>query len=212
MPDIQKIHAILQECYPDALCSPTWEGDPWRLLVRGVLSAQCTDERVNKVCPALFARFPDAAAMALAEPAEVGEYIRSCGFWRVKSENLVNSARKIMTDFGGCVPEAMEDLLSLPGVGRKIGNLVRGDAYGLPGIVADTHCIRICGRLGFYPETLKDPAKVERIMDGIVPKAEQSDYCHRMVLFGREYCDARRPRCEVCPLAGECGSELRGEK
>lgn len=204
MPDIQKIHGVLRTLYPDALCSLTWDGDPWRLLVMGVLSAQCTDERVNKVCPALFERFPAVSDMADADPAEVGEYIRSCGFWRVKSENLVLTAGKIMTDFGGEVPSAMEDLLSLPGVGRKIGNLVRGDAYGLPGIVADTHCIRIGGRLGFYPETLKDPAKVEKILDAIVPKAEQSDYCHRMVLFGREYCDARRPRCGECPLAGEC--------
>ena len=209
MPDIQKIHGILQTLYPDALCSLTWDGDPWRLLVMGVLSAQCTDERVNKVCPALFERFPAVSDMADADPAEVGEYIRSCGFWRVKSENLVLAAGKIMTDFGGEVPSAMEDLLSLPGVGRKIGNLVRGDAYGLPGIVADTHCIRIGGRLGFYPETLKDPAKVEKILDAIVPKAEQSDYCHRMVLFGREYCDARRPRCGECPLAALCERSKR---
>jgi len=209
MPDIQKIHGVLRTLYPDALCSLTWDGDPWRLLVMGVLSAQCTDERVNKVCPALFERFPAVSDMADADPAEVGEYIRSCGFWRVKSENLVLAAGKIMTDFGGEVPSAMEDLLSLPGVGRKIGNLVRGDAYGLPGIVADTHCIRIGGRLGFYPETLKDPAKVEKILDAIVPKAEQSDYCHRMVLFGREYCDARRPRCGECPLAALCERSKR---
>lgn len=209
MPDIQKIHGVLRTLYPDALCSLTWDGDPWRLLVMGVLSAQCTDERVNKVCPALFERFPAISDMADADPAEVGEYIRSCGFWRVKSENLVLAAGKIMTDFGGEVPSAMEDLLSLPGVGRKIGNLVRGDAYGLPGIVADTHCIRIGGRLGFYPETLKDPAKVEKILDAIVPKAEQSDYCHRMVLFGREYCDARRPRCGECPLAALCERSKR---
>jgi len=209
MPDIRKIHEKLQTMYPDALCSLSWGGDPWRLLVMGVLSAQCTDERVNKVCPALFERYPGVGDMAEAEAGEVGEYIRSCGFWRVKSENLVNAARKIMTDFGGEVPESMEELLSLPGVGRKIGNLVRGDAFGLPGIVADTHCIRINGRLGFYPETMKDPAKVEKILDGIVPKAEQSDYCHRMVLFGREYCDARRPRCSECPLAEECAAGRR---
>jgi len=209
MPDIRKIHEKLQMMYPDALCSLSWGGDPWRLLVMGVLSAQCTDERVNKVCPALFERYPGVGDMAEAETGEVGEYIRSCGFWRVKSENLVNAARKIMTDFGGEVPESMEELLSLPGVGRKIGNLVRGDAFGLPGIVADTHCIRINGRLGFYPETMKDPAKVEKILDGIVPKAEQSDYCHRMVLFGREYCDARRPRCSECPLAEECAAGRR---
>ncbi len=204
MPDITKIHSILRELYPDALCSLTWAGDPWRLLVMGMLSAQCTDERVNKVCPALFGRFPTVADMAAAEPSEVAEYIRSCGFWRVKSENLVASARRLCQVYGGEVPADMDALLSLPGVGRKIGNLLLGDAFGKPGIVADTHCIRLNGRFGFYPETLKDPAKVERILDEIVPKEEQADYCHRMVLFGREYCDARKPRCTECPLREEC--------
>ncbi len=204
MPNITKIHTILRQLYPDALCSLTWSGDPWRLLVMGMLSAQCTDERVNKVCPALFDRYPTVEDMAAADVTEVGEYIRSCGFWRVKSENMVAAAGRIVSVYGGVVPETMEALLSLPGVGRKIGNLVLGDAFGKPGIVADTHCIRLNGRFGFYPETLKDPAKVERILDGIVPKEEQADYCHRMVLFGREYCDARKPRCGECPVKEEC--------
>lgn len=213
MPNITKIHTILQKTYPDALCSLHWEGDPWRLLVMGMLSAQCTDERVNKVCPTLFAHFPTVYDMTIGERektvAVVAEDIRSCGFWRVKSENIVDCAYRIVTDFGGVVPSTMEALLTLPGVGRKIANLVLGDAFDMPGIVADTHCIRVNGRLGFYPEALKDPAKVERILDTVVPKAEQSAYCHRMVLFGREYCTARSPRCGECPVRRECtkGSE-----
>lgn len=208
LPNITKIHAILQEIYPDAVCSLTWDGDPWRLLVMGMLSAQCTDERVNKVCPALFAHFPTVSDMTTGDRektiAVVAEDIRSCGFWRVKSENIVACAYRIVEDFDGKVPSTMDALLTLPGVGRKIANLVLGDAFGKPGIVADTHCIRINGRFGFYPETLKDPAKVERILDTVVPKPEQAAYCHRMVLFGREYCTARSPRCGECPVRGEC--------
>ncbi len=209
MPNITKIHAVLQNLYPAALCSLAWEGDPWRLLVMGMLSAQCTDERVNLVCPALFAHFPTVADMAKADVAQVAADIRSCGFWRVKSQNLVAAAGRIVDTYGGTVPSDMDALLTLPGVGRKIANLVRGDAFGLPGIVADTHCIRINGRLGFYPTTLKDPVRVERILDEVVPKAEQADYCHRMVLFGREYCTARSPRCSACPLRPLCDT---GEK
>lgn len=204
MPEFAKINEILTAQYPDALCSLTWDGDPWRLLVMGVLSAQCTDARVNMVTPALFARYPDVVAMAEGDPAEIGVYIHSCGFWRVKSENLHAAAQKIVSNFGGHVPDTMEGLLTLPGVGRKVANLVLGDAFGKPGIVADTHCIRINGRLGFYPESLTDPARVEKILDPIVPKEEQAAYCHRMVLFGREFCAARSPRCTECPLAGLC--------
>ena len=210
MPEFAKINEILTAQYPDALCSLTWDGDPWRLLVMGVLSAQCTDARVNMVTPALFARYPDVVAMAEGDPAEIGVYLHSCGFWRVKSENLHAAAQKIVSDFGGYVPDTMEGLLTLPGVGRKVANLVRGDAFGKPGIVADTHCIRINGRLGFYPESLTDPARVEKILDPIVPKEEQAAYCHRMVLFGREFCAARSPRCTECPLAGLCEHDARG--
>lgn len=204
MPNIAKIHEILTGIYPDALCSLAWDGDPWRLLVMGVLSAQCTDARVNLVTPALFARYPDVRAMAMGDAAEIGGYIHSCGFWRVKSENLHAAAVRIVTVYDGQVPDTMADLLTLPGVGRKVANLVLGDAFQKPGIVADTHCIRINGRLGFYPETLKDPARVEKILDPIVPKPDQAAYCHRMVLFGREYCTARAPRCPDCPLKKEC--------
>lgn len=204
MPNIAKIYEILTGIYPDALCSLAWDGDPWRLLVMGVLSAQCTDARVNLVAPALFARYPDVRAMAMGDAAEIGGYIHSCGFWRVKSENLHAAAVRIVTVYDGRVPDTMADLLTLPGVGRKVANLVLGDAFQKPGIVADTHCIRINGRLGFYPETLKDPARVEKILDPIVPKPDQAAYCHRMVLFGREYCTARAPRCPDCPLKKEC--------
>lgn len=204
MPNIAKIHEILTGIYPDALCSLAWDGDPWRLLVMGVLSAQCTDARVNLVAPALFARYPDVRAMAMGDAAEIGGYIHSCGFWRVKSENLHAAAVRIVTVYDGQVPDTMADLLTLPGVGRKVANLVLGDAFQKPGIVADTHCIRINGRLGFYPETLKDPARVEKILDPIVPKPDQAAYCHRMVLFGREYCTARAPRCPDCPLKNQC--------
>lgn len=204
MPNIAKIHEILTGIYPDALCSLAWDGDPWRLLVMGVLSAQCTDARVNLVAPVLFAEYPDVAVMAAGEVARIGACIRSCGFWRVKSENLHAAAVRIVTVYDGQVPDTMADLLTLPGVGRKVANLVLGDAFQKPGIVADTHCIRINGRLGFYPEALKDPARVEKILDPIVPKPDQAAYCHRMVLFGREYCTARAPRCPDCPLKKEC--------
>ena len=204
MPNVEHIIAILKEIYPEAICSLIWEGDPWKLLVMGRLSAQCTDERVNMVCPALFKRFPDVYAMAEGDVEEIGAYIRSCGLWRTKAESLKGAAMCLVRDHGGKVPADREALLALPGVGRKIANLVLGDAFGMPGIVADTHCIRINGRLGFYPEEMKDPLKTEKILSPIIPPAEQSDYCHRMVLFGREYCMARGPRCGECPLRDEC--------
>ncbi len=204
MPNIHKIIEILKEIYPEAICSLEYGGDPWKLLIAARLSAQCTDERVNIVCGPLFKRFPDAQSMAAAEQAEVEELIRSCGLYRTKAQSCIEMSRQIIEDFDGSVPDTMEELLSLSGVGRKIANLILGDIFGKPGIVADTHCIRINGRLGFYPETLKDPVKTERILSGIVPPEEQSDYCHRMVLFGREYCMARGPRCDECPLREEC--------
>lgn len=211
MPDFAKIERILAARYPDPSCSLEWAKDPWRLLVMGRLSAQCTDARVNLVAPALFARYPDVYAMADGEVAEIGEYIRSCGFWRAKSESLHASAQMIVSEYGGRVPDNMEDLLRLPGVGRKIANLILGDAFGKPGIVADTHCIRINGRLGFYPESLHDPLRVEKILDTVVPTPLKADYCHRMVLFGREICTALRPGCADCPLADECAHRQASE-
>ena len=204
MPDIIKISQILEKLYPEAVCSLEYGGDPWRLLAAARLSAQCTDERVNLVCVPLFEKYPTAADMADADIRELEEIIRPCGLYHTKAESLIASAKIITEQYGGRVPDTMDELLALPGVGRKIANLVLGDVFGKPGIVADTHCIRLNGRFGFYPQTLKDPAKVEKILDGIVPKESQADYCHRMVLFGREYCMARAPRCTECPIRHEC--------
>jgi len=203
-PDIRAILPKINALYPVAVCSLEYDGDPWRLLIAARLSAQCTDARVNIVCKPLFTAFPNAAAMAASPVSAVEEIIRPCGLYHTKAESCVAMSRKIVDEFGGEVPRTMDGLLSLPGVGRKIANLILGDIYGVPGIVADTHCIRINGRFGFYDESLKDPAKVERLLSAVVPPEEQSDYCHRMVLFGREWCDARRPLCETCPLRDDC--------
>ncbi len=207
MPDIHAIHEILKELYPDALCSLEYGGDPWRLLVAARLSAQCTDERVNIVCVPLFEKFPDVYAFAEAQVSEIEEIIRPCGLYHTKAQSISDSAKMVAEKHSGAVPDTMDELLELPGVGRKIANLVLGDCFGKPGIVADTDCIRINGRFGFYPTTLKDPLKVERILSGIVPAAEQADYCHRMVLFGREHCMARNPACVTCPVRDLCEFE-----
>ena len=195
---------ILRQRYPDAECSLESGGDPWRLLVMARLSAQCTDERVNIVCRDLFREIPDARAMADAPLAQIEELIRPCGLFRTKAKSLKESAAMLLTTYEGRVPDTMEELLSLPGVGRKIANLLLGDIYKKGGIVADTHCIRICGRLGFYDEELKDPLRVERILTPVIPVAEQSDFCHRIVHFGREICTARSPKCEDCPMREIC--------
>lgn len=195
---------ILRGLYPDAECSLESGGDPWRLLVMARLSAQCTDERVNIVCRDLFREIPDARAMADAPLAQIEELIRPCGLFRTKAKSLKESAAMLLTTYEGRVPDSMEELLSLPGVGRKIANLLLGDIYKKGGIVADTHCIRICGRIGFYPEELKDPLRVERILTPVIPVAEQSDFCHRIVHFGREICTARSPKCEGCPMGEIC--------
>ena len=195
---------ILRKLYPDAECSLESGGDPWRLLVMARLSAQCTDERVNIVCRDLFREIPDAQAMADAPLAKIEELIRPCGLFRTKAKSLKESAAMLLTTYEGCVPDTMEELLSLPGVGRKIANLLLGDIYKKGGIVADTHCIRICGRLGFYPEELKDPLRVERILTPVIPVSEQSDFCHRIVHFGREICTARSPKCGDCPMREIC--------
>ena len=195
---------ILRGLYPDAECSLESGGDPWRLLVMARLSAQCTDERVNIVCRDLFREIPDARAMANAPLAQIEELIRPCGLFRTKAKSLKESAAMLLTTYEGRVPDTMEELLSLPGVGRKIANLLLGDIYKKGGIVADTHCIRICGRIGFYPEELKDPLRVERILTPVIPVSEQSEFCHRIVHFGREICTARSPKCEGCPMGEIC--------
>ena len=199
----------LKELYPEGLCSLQYEKD-YELLFAVRLSAQCTDARVNLVTPALFARFPTLEAFAAADPREVGEYIHSCGFYNGKSKDLVACAQQLLERFDGKVPDNMEDLTSLPGVGRKTANLILGDVYGQPSYVCDTHCIRITGRLGITDGS-KDPVKVEQQLRKAIPPAESGLFCHRMVLFGRDVCTARSPKCEDCPLKVDCaqGKKLK---
>ncbi len=199
-----QIAEVLKGVYPDALCALRWEGEPWRLLIMGMLSAQCTDARVNIVCETLFADYPTPSALAEAPIEDIEDHIRSCGLYHTKAKNAKAACQMLVEDFGGVLPDRMEELLRLPGVGRKVANLLLGDIYRKGGIVADTHCIRICGRLGMYPETQKDPVAVERIMDELLAKEEQTDFCHRIVQFGRDTCSARAPKCPECPLRKLC--------
>ena len=194
----------LKSVYPEAVCSLEYEGDPWRLLVMGRLSAQCTDARVNIVCRALFSEFPNAEALAYADISRVEEIVKPCGLYRMKADSIVEASRMLVEDFEGNLPDTMDELLLLPGVGRKIANLLLGDVFGKEAIVCDTHCIRICGRLGMYPEKEKDPTKIEKILRELIDLKEGSDFCHRIVFFGREVCTARSPRCEDCPLRDLC--------
>ena len=193
---------ILKKEYPDALCALQYEKD-YELMIAVRLSAQCTDARVNLVTPALFAAYPTLEAMAQADITDVERYIHSCGFYRQKAKDIVLACQMLIRDYGSKVPDTMEDLLKLPGVGRKTANLLLGDIYGKPGsIVCDTHCIRICGKLGLSEG--KDPEKVERQLRKLLPPEESSDFCHRIVLFGRDICTARNPQCHRCPLAPIC--------
>lgn len=198
--------ALLEELYPDAECALQYEGDPWRLLVMGRLSAQCTDARVNEVCKTLFAELPTVYDFAEAEITRIEELIRSCGLYRMKAQNLQDAARMLITDYDGKVPDTMDELLKIPGIGRKIANLLLGDLFGKPAIVADTHCIRLSGRFGFVPKGEKDPYKVEKALAKITPPEKSSDFCHRIVFFGREVCTARNPKCDGCPAVSLCKS------
>jgi len=193
--------ALLKKEYPDALCSLE-EPDAFRLLVAVRLAAQCTDARVNLVTPALFARFPTPEDMALADVAEVEGIIRSCGFFHTKAADLVAMSRQLCERHGGRVPETMEELTALQGVGRKSANLIRGDVFGLPAVVADTHLIRISNLLGLA--STKDPYKVELQLEQLLDPAESNDFCHRCVLHGRAVCVARRPQCGACVLREVC--------
>ena len=196
---------ILKKVYPDAACALEWGGEEgWKLLVMGRLSAQCTDARVNVVCHELFKKSPTLKSVADAPIEELERIVRPCGLYRMKAKEIKAACRMLIDDFGGLIPDEMDELLKLPGVGRKIANLLLGDLYKKPAVVADTHCIRICGRLGFYPEDLKDPVKVEKIMAGYIEPLEQSDFCHRIVQFGRDTCIARSPQCKSCPLDEIC--------
>lgn len=199
-----KIVEELKNIYPDALCALEYEGEPWRLLVMGRLSAQCTDARVNIVCKELFEKYPTARALADGDIADIENIVKPCGLFRTKAANIKDACAMLVDEYDGTLPADMDELLKFPGVGRKIANLLLGDIYKLPAIVADTHCIRICGRLGAYPESNKDPVKTEKIMTELISPEEQSDFCHRIVWFGREYCSARAPRCGECPLKNLC--------
>ena len=199
-----QIVAELEEIYPESVCALEYGGEPWKLLVMGRLSAQCTDARVNIVCRELFAKFPTCDALADAPIEQIEDVVRPCGLFRTKAASIKAACAMLRDEFGGELPDDMDSLLRLPGVGRKIANLLLGDIYKKPAIVADTHCIRICGRLGAYPETLKDPHKVEIILSELIEPEKQSDFCHRIVQFGRDTCTARSPKCESCALRELC--------
>lgn len=200
----------LAEVYPESRCALEYGGDGWRLLVMARLSAQCTDARVNLVSRELFGRFPTAQDMADADLCEIEELVKPCGLYRMKAANIKDASRMLIDEMGGELPRDMDGLLRLPGVGRKIANLLLGDVFGLPAIVCDTHCMRICGRLGMYPESLRDPTRIEMLLRELIDPARGSDFCHRIVEFGREYCTARSPECDRCPLADLC--EKNGKK
>jgi len=205
-----QVAAKLTEIYPVAECALEHGGGPWKLFVMARLSAQCTDKRVNEISPALFAEIPTPAAAAEIATERLEELIRSCGLFREKAANIKASAKIIVEKHGGVIPDSEEELLALPGVGRKIANLLLGDLYGRGGVVCDTHCMRVCGRLGFYPEEMKDPLKTERILNPLIPEKERAAFCHRIVFFGREYCPARGYDCSECPLSDICNHSLRG--
>lgn len=211
--DIQKrvagVVEALRESYPDPRCALEYEKD-YELMIAVRLSAQCTDERVNLVTPALFARYPTLESLAQADISEVEGYVRSCGFYHNKARDIVLSCQMLLERFGGRVPGTMEELLTLPGVGRKTANLLLGDLYKAPGaVVCDTHCIRITNKLGLASG--KEPEKVERQLRAILPPEESSAFCHRIVLFGRDVCTARSPHCADCPLRPFC-REFRGQQ
>lgn len=200
---IEGILSALEAAYPDADCTLE-ERDAWRLLVQVRLAAQCTDARVNLVTPALFEKYPDCYAMAQADIAEVEELIHSCGFYHGKARDLVAQAQRLMEVYGGIVPDTMEELLTLPGVGRKSANLILGDVYHVPGaVVVDTHCIRLSNRMGLVDDE-KDPPKIEKQLRAQIPGEKTNDFCHRLVLHGRAVCTARKPDCDHCGCAPYC--------
>ena len=209
--DVLSIVEELKNLYPEGLCSLEYEKD-YELLFSVRLAAQCTDERVNKVTPALYSRFPTLESLARADVAEVEEYVHSTGFFRAKARDIVLASQMLLRDYGGKVPDTMEELLKLPGVGRKTANLILGDVYHVPGVVvADTHCIRITGLLGLTDGS-KDPAKVEMQLRQILPPEESNDFCHRMVLHGRAVCIARRPQCQNCTLRPWCDHFMKNRE
>ncbi len=199
---VNAIIEILKDKYPVPACALQYEQD-WQLMIAVRLSAQCTDARVNLVTPALFAAYPTLEDMAAADISQVEDYVHTCGFYKHKARDIVLACQMLLSHYGGKVPDTMEKLLALPGVGRKTANLLLGDLYGVPGsVICDTHCIRICGRLGLSQG--KEPEKVEQQLRKLLPPEKSSDFCHRIVLFGREICTARNPKCGECPLSPWC--------
>ena len=204
------VEALKKE-YPAAICSRTYT-DPLQLPIATRLSAQCTDARVNMVTPALFERFPTVDDFAAASYDEVAEYIKSCGLFKTKSKDIVEMCKKLRADFGGEVPDTIEALTTLPGVGRKTANLICGDIFGKPAVVVDTHCIRITSKLGLHKQT--DQKKIETELKKLLPPEESNDFCHRLVLHGRAVCTARSPKCRDCCMNSFCRTgvkELRHE-
>lgn len=201
----QNAVTALKKEYPDAICSLRYS-DPLQLLIATRLSAQCTDVRVNMVTPELFKRFKTVDDFAESTPEEVAEYIKSCGLYKTKSKDIVALAKMLRDDFSGVVPDNIDDLTKLPGIGRKTANLVCGDIFGKPAVVVDTHCIRITHRLGLHD--LKNPKKIEFALRALLPPNESNDFCHRLVLHGRAVCTARSPKCEKCCMNGFCRKHM----
>ncbi len=201
---LKAVEALKKE-FPEAICSLTYK-DPLQLLVATRLAAQCTDARVNMVTPDLFAKYKTAEDFANADITDVENLIKSCGLYKTKAKSLVDMGKVLVGDYNGKVPDTLEELIKLPGIGRKTANLVMGDIYGKPAVVVDTHCIRITRRLGLHTE--KDQKKIEFILRDLLPPEESNDFCHRLVLHGRKTCDARKPKCEECCMKDFCRKKI----
>jgi len=199
--DILEIILLLEECYPEPICALEFKKD-YELLFAARLAAQCTDARVNTVTPVLFKRYPTLEALAGADISELEDIVHPCGFYRVKARDITAASAMLIGEFNGKVPGTMEELLRLPGVGRKTANLMLGDIFKKPAVVVDTHCIRLSNRIGLVDT--KDPVKIETALREMLPPEKSSDFCHRLVLHGRAVCTARNPACSVCCIAGQC--------
>ncbi|MCL2080079.1 MAG: endonuclease III [Oscillospiraceae bacterium] len=202
---VLQIIRLLEECYSEPLCALKYSKD-YELLFAARLSAQCTDARVNKVTPRLFEKYPTLSEFAKANIFELEEIIFTCGFYRVKAGDIIGAASMLISEFDGKLPDTMENLLRLPGVGRKTANLILGDIFKKPAVVVDTHCIRLSNRIGLV--NVKNPEIIERQLREILPPDKSSDFCHRLVLHGREICSAKRPKCDMCCIAEVCDKKL----
>ena len=208
--EVLEIIGRLKGAYPLAECTLDYD-HAWQLLVSVRLAAQCTDARVNIVTEELFAKYPSVAALAEADPADIEAIVKPCGLGHSKARDISLAMRKLMSDFGGRVPDDFDTLLTLPGVGRKSANLIMGDVFGKPAIVTDTHCIRLCNKMGIVKD-LKEPKKVEMALWKVIPPEEGNDFCHRLVLHGRAVCSARSPRCEACCVRDLCDTYKAQQK